>query len=162
MNTVCPIATIRCRMRDLLDLLRSDKDQEVFDCGEAGTVFRFLTAILANTKGGRIITGSERMLQRPCAPLVDALNDLGADIRFLKQTGFPPLYIEGTPLLGGRVKIDASVSSQFISALMMIGATMPEGLKITLKGRVVSGPYIGLTAWLMQQQGIDVEFFDRL
>ncbi len=148
-------------MRDLLDLLRSDKTTEVFNCGDAGTVFRFLTAILANMKGDRLISGSERMHQRPCAPLVNALNQLGADVNYQFQTGFPPLYIKGKPLHGGEVLIDASVSSQFISALMMTGATMTYGLKIMLKGKIVSRPYIELTVWLMQMQGIDVEFLER-
>ncbi|MHC1775108.1 MAG: 3-phosphoshikimate 1-carboxyvinyltransferase [Lentimicrobium sp.] len=149
------------RMHELLDHLHPDNNQEVFDCGDAGTVFRFLTAILANIKGDRLITGSERMYKRPCAPLVDALNLLGADVRYQLQTGFPPLFIKGKPLHGGEVFIDASVSSQFISALMMTGAVMTDGLKIVLKGKIVSRPYIELTVWLMQQQGIEVEFFEH-
>jgi 3-phosphoshikimate 1-carboxyvinyltransferase len=147
-------------MRDLLSQLWSDKSKKVFDCGDAGTVFRFLTAILANTEGDWLITGSERMQQRPCGPLVNALNDLGADVTYQSHQGFPPLLIKGSQQVGGEVSIDASVSSQFISALMMIGATMPEGLKIVLKGNIVSKPYIELTAGLMQEQGIAVEFRD--
>ncbi len=143
-------------MHNLLSHLRTDKSINEFDCNDAGTVFRFMTAILANTEGDWLITGSERMKQRPCAPLVKALNDLGADVKYQSQVGFPPLMIKGKPIIGGEVFIDASVSSQFISALMMIGAKMPDGVKIVLKGKVVSKPYIELTAWLMRQQGIDV------
>jgi 3-phosphoshikimate 1-carboxyvinyltransferase len=147
-------------MRDLLSQLGSDKSKKVYDCGDAGTVFRFMTAILANTEGDWLITGSERMQQRPCGPLVNALNDLGADVTFQSQPGFPPLIIKGSQLRGGDVSIDASVSSQFISALMMIGPTLPNGLNIVLKGNIVSEPYIELTAGLMQEQGIAVEFRD--
>jgi 3-phosphoshikimate 1-carboxyvinyltransferase len=145
-------------MRDLLSQLGADKSNKIFDCGDAGTVFRFMTAILANTEGDWLITGSERMQQRPCAPLVNALNDLGAAATYQSQPGFPPLVLKGRQLMGEEVSIDASVSSQFISALMMIGATMPEGLKIILKGNIVSKPYIEMTAWLLKEQGISVEF----
>ena len=148
-------------MQDLLNQLQSDKSSKVFNCGDAGTVFRFLAAILANTKGDWLITGSERMQQRPCAPLVNGLNELGADVTYQSQAGYPPLIIKGSQLRGGDVFIDASVSSQFISALMMIGATMSEELKIVLKGNIVSKPYIELTAWLMREQGISVEFKNR-
>lgn len=148
-------------MRNLLSQLQSDKSIKVFDCGDAGTVFRFMTAILANTAGDWLVTGSERMQQRPCAPLVYALKVLGADVTYKSQRGYLPLIVKGKQLSGGDVIIDASVSSQFVSALMMIGATMPKGLNIVLKGNIVSKPYIELTAGLMREQGIDVEIRNR-
>lgn len=143
-------------MNTLLHQLSQENNCRVFDCGDAGTVFRFLTALLAVSEGEHTITGSARMLLRPCGPLVSALQSLGAEISYLGSHGFPPLRIKGKPLSGGSVDIDASVSSQFISALMMIAPLMPLGLQIRLTGKTVSAPYITMTARLMQAQGIDI------
>lgn len=143
-------------MDSLLRQLSQDTRAMVFDCGDAGTVFRFLTAVLAITEGKRTLTGSARMQQRPCGPLVEALQHLGAEVSYSGKPGFPPLEITGKPLLGGYVEIEASVSSQFISALMMIAPLMPLGLHIKLTGNPVSAPYIGMTAGLMREQGIEV------
>ena len=126
--------------------------------GAAGTAMRFLTAFYAAKPGSDVLlTGSERMHQRPIAVLVNALRQLGADIAFTEKEGFPPLKIKGVQLLANQLMLDAAVSSQFISALMLIGPTMPKGLKLKLLGEAVSRPYISMTANLMNQLGLRVE-----
>lgn len=124
-----------------------------FDVGHAGTAMRFLTAFLARIAGKWEITGSERMKQRPVGVLVDALNRLGAHIEYKEKNGYPPLVIFGSYLTGGRIEIPASVSSQYISALMMIAPYMERGLEMVLTGKMVSGTYIGMTLQLMQEFG---------
>jgi 3-phosphoshikimate 1-carboxyvinyltransferase len=126
--------------------------------GMAGTAMRFLTAFYAVQEGKTVVlTGSERMKQRPIAELVDALRNLGAEIEYVENEGFPPLKIAGKKLKGGEVDIPASVSSQFISALMMIGPMMENGLQIHLKGKVLSRPYIELTADCMRNCGAEMK-----
>lgn len=133
------------------------------DVGAAGTNMRFLTSFLAVADGEFIITGTKRMLCRPIAPLVDALKKLGAEISYEKEIGFPPLRIKGKKLYGGSVEIDSSISSQFISSLMMIGSKLSKGLTIVLKGNAVSKSYIKMTARLMKQFGVDVNIVaDRI
>lgn len=129
----------------------------LIDAGLAGTVMRFLTAGFSVMPGNRLLTGSDHLKQRPLKPLTDALILLGADIRFAEKPGFAPMEISGKQL-GGKVKIDASVSSQFISALMMIGPFLKQGLEIELMGERVSGAYLKLTQGIMQQLGFVVEF----
>ena len=119
-----------------------DSNSTTFDIGAAGTSMRFLTAFLSKTVGEWIITGSERMKQRPIKLLVDALNQLGARIEYIENEGFPPLRIFGSALMGGEIKLKGNVSSQYISALMMIAPNMQNGLKITLEGKIISKPYI--------------------
>lgn len=127
--------------------------------GGAGTAMRFLTAYFATRPGTDItLDGSARMRQRPIAPLVDALRALGADIDYLAAEGFPPLRIRGRMLEGGSVSLDASVSSQFVSALLMVGPTMQGGLHLRLNGRIVSMPYIQMTLELMRLAGVDTQF----
>lgn len=128
-----------------------------FDIGHAGTAMRFLTAYLSRIVGRWELTGSERMKQRPIGVLVEALNQLGGRIEYAEQPGFPPLRIYGSHLEGGRLEIPASVSSQYISALMMIAPYMEKGLTIHLTGEVVSGTYIDMTAGIMREFGADVE-----
>lgn len=123
------------------------------DVGDAGTAMRFLTAYFALTPGERVLTGSPRMLQRPIKVLVDALRDLGADITYLGEEGYPPLRIVGQALTGRNVVVDTSVSSQYLSALMMLGACVPDGLRLQMKGEPVSMPYTHLTASLMRHCG---------
>lgn len=123
----------------------------VLDAGAGGTTFRFLTAFLATQEGREVVlTGSERMQQRPIRILVDALNALGADISYVNNEGFPPLRIRGKKLKGGNISIPADTSSQYISALLMIGPLLSGGLQLTLQGEVVSLPYIRMTLNLMQ------------
>jgi 3-phosphoshikimate 1-carboxyvinyltransferase len=140
-------------------LLRQDREQTdpVLDAGNAGTVMRFLTAYLAATPGSRTLTGDERMQQRPIAPLVEALRGMGAAISYTGRQGFAPLHIEGRKLRGGTVTMDGGISSQFVSALMMIAPLLDGPLKIQLEGPVVSEPYIGMTASLMRIAGLDVQ-----
>lgn len=124
-----------------------------FDIGHAGTAMRFLTAFLSRIVGRWEITGSARMKQRPVAVLVDALNELGARIEYMEQPGCPPLRIYGSLLLGGEIEMPASVSSQYISALMMIAPYMEKGLRIKLTGKVVSRTYIDMTLYIMREFG---------
>jgi len=127
--------------------------------GNAGTVMRFLTAVLAVTTGKWLITGTERMKQRPVKPLTDALQSLGADLSFTAKPGFPPILIKGNPLLnGGDVKLNAGISSQFISALMMLGPVLKGGISIQLEGDITSASYIRMTRALMLKAGADVDF----
>lgn len=148
-------------MKRLLEDISENISGRTYTAEHAGTVFRFVSAILALTPGEHILTGSERMQQRPCSPLVDALNQLGADIEYLVNTGYPPLRIKGGSLKGGRIEIDSSLSSQFISSLLMIGPYLDGGLDIILTGNIVSLPYIHMTIKIMQECGITVSFVDN-
>lgn len=125
-----------------------------FDIGHAGTAMRFLTAFLAKIVGEWEITGSERMQQRPIKILVDALIQLGAKIEYLKNEGYPPLKILGSHLKGGVLELDGSISSQYITALLLIAPTIEGGLTLKLKGEITSKSYIELTLKLMQKFGI--------
>lgn len=127
------------------------------DIGAAGTAMRFLTAYYSQKPGTHTITGSERMRKRPIKILVDALNQAGAKITYAGEEGFPPLNIEGCKLMGGHIELDSSVSSQYISALMMVAPTMEKGLELELKGNLVSLPYILMTKQLMEQFGAKVD-----
>ncbi len=138
----------------MLNVLNSD--DSCFDIGQAGTAMRFLTAYLSRIAGKWEITGSARMKERPVAVLVEALNRLGARIEYKEKEGFPPLVIRGSYLEGGEIEIPASVSSQYISALMMIAPYMAKGLRLILKGHVVSRAYIHMTAAIMRQFGAEV------
>ena len=127
--------------------------------GPAGTAMRFLTALFAASEGvDCVLTGSERMLRRPIGPLVGVLRKIGADIEYAGEEGFPPLRIRGRRLAGGSVEIDASVSSQFISALMMITPLLEDDLSIRLLGDVQSMSYIRMTAGMMTQRGACIDF----
>ena len=125
------------------------------DIKAAGTAMRFLTALLSVTPGTRLITGTERMRQRPIRLLVDALRSLGADIEYAENEGFPPLRITGKTLQSNPITLAGNVSSQYISALLMIGATLPNGLKLELTGDIISSPYINLTLKLMHDFGAE-------
>ena len=121
----------------------------------AGTAMRFLTAYLSVAPGTRIITGTERMQQRPIRILVDALRELGAQIEYAGKEGFPPLRITGTELTGEEISLAGNVSSQYISALLMIGPILKNGLRLNLTGEIISRPYINLTLQLMKEFGAD-------
>lgn len=137
-----------------------DSNDTTFDIGAAGTSMRFLTAFLSKTMGEWIITGSERMKQRPIKLLVEALNYLGARIEYIEKQGFPPLRIFGSALTGGEIHLQGNVSSQYISALMMVAPTMQHGLKIVLEGKIISKPYIKMTMEMMREYGVEVDFTD--
>ena len=126
---------------------------ETIDILAAGTAMRFLTAYLSVTQGDRIITGTQRMQQRPIQVLVNALRELGAHIDYVANEGFPPLRIQGTTLTKSHITLPGNVSSQYISALLMIGPSLKNGLKITLTGEIISRPYINLTLQLMKDFG---------
>jgi 3-phosphoshikimate 1-carboxyvinyltransferase len=125
------------------------------DTSNAGTAMRFLTAYLTLIPGKWILTGSDRMKQRPIGVLVEALRSLGAEIEYLGKLGYPPLMIKGKPLNGGEIKVDAGISSQFISALLLIAPVLPGGLSIWLQGQTVSFPYINMTLRLLNYFGIE-------
>jgi 3-phosphoshikimate 1-carboxyvinyltransferase len=129
----------------------------VLDINNAGTVARFLTAYLAAREGLWLITGQGRMLVRPMEGIVDCLRQVGADIEYTREEGHLPIKIRGKDIRGNTVSIDASKSSQFLSAIMMIGPYFENGLNITLEKKPVSMPYVEMTAKLMQMFGAHVE-----
>ncbi len=139
-----------------------DSNDTTFDIGAAGTAMRFLTAFLSKTVGEWVITGSERMKNRPIRILVDALNSLGARIEYVEKEGYPPLKIVGSALRGGEIRLDGGVSSQYISALMMIAPYMVNGLKIILEGKVISRPYILMTMEMMKEYGATLSFDENV
>ena len=143
-------------------IIRALRDMpETIDIGAAGTAMRFMTALLAATERGKhILTGTERMRHRPIQLLVDALRRLGADISYVGEEGYPPLRISGRRLEGGMVDIAGNVSSQYISALLMIGPMLDRGLTLRLNGDIISRPYIDLTLWTMREFGADAEWTD--
>lgn len=133
--------------------------ETTIDIHHAGTAMRFLTAYFAAFEDREtILTGSSRMQERPIGILVDALRDLGADIEYMKNTGFAPLKIKGKRLVKNKTSLAANVSSQYISALMMMGAKMPNGLEIHLDGKITSVPYIKMTQSLLDEAGIKSSF----
>jgi len=138
-----------------------EKGSGVIDIHHAGTAMRFLTAYFASKEGCEVeITGSKRMTERPIRLLVDALQRMGADIEYKNEVGYPPLLIKGKKLHVDSVKLQANVSSQYVSALMLIGASLPKGLEIILEGQITSTPYILMTLEIMQHAGIKGTFKD--
>ncbi len=131
----------------------------LLDIGAAGTAMRFLTAFLATRVGKTfLLTGSQRMKQRPIAPLVEALRTLGAEIDYAAEEGFPPLRISGKKLRGGTVELPAQISSQYVSALLMIAPTLEQGLHLHLRGEIASAPYISMTLALMKTFGVEAKW----
>ena len=136
--------------------------QEI-DIHHAGTAMRFLTAYFAiQNKREKLISGSKRMKERPIKILVDALNQLGADVSYKENEGFPPLLIKGKQLTKHKVSLDANVSSQYISALLLIASKLENGLELTLKGKITSVPYINMTLSLLTQLNIETEFKNNI
>lgn len=133
---------------------------ETIDIMAAGTAMRFLTAYLSVTPGDRIITGTQRMKQRPIGILVDALRKLGANIEYVEKEGFPPLRIQGTTLTKSHISLPGNISSQYISALLMIAPTLKNGLQVTLTGDIISRPYIDLTLQLMKDFGAQASWLN--
>ncbi len=151
-------------MRLYLSFINTCAGSEIplsLDTHNAGTVFRFLLAYLANQDGRWLLTGEERMRQRPVGALVDALRSLGADIKYSEKENFPPLIIQGRKLNGGEVLLNASASSQYVSALMLIAPYLPGGLTIRLQSEPVSSAYIDMTATLMRDFGAVVTVSDK-
>lgn len=142
-------------LAEALDTLAATPRGAQINLENDGTAMRFLTAYVAATEGMEAtLTGSERMCGRPIGQLVTALRECGADISYLDSEGFPPLAIKGRRLNGGRVTVDATVSSQFVSALLMVAPTMTDGLDIELDGEPASAPYIALTLNMMEHRGV--------
>lgn len=134
-------------------LLKSQSD--ILDVKDAGTTMRFIAAYLAINGNGQILTGTERMKQRPIGPLVDALRELGATVEYLENEGFPPLKINKIEnQLTDKISIPGNISSQYISSLLMIAPYLPNGLEITLTTEVFSKPYIEMTLDLMRAFGV--------
>lgn len=143
--------------RTMLRLLQNEQDS-ILDAGDAGTAYRFLTAYLATRPGKQFLTGSKRMLERPIAVLVDALRGLGAQIRYAGREGFPPLQIDRPNFdheIQPELHIQSTVSSQYISALLLIAPRLTKGLVLHLEGETVSEPYINMTLGLMKIFGAD-------
>ena len=130
------------------------------DIKGAGTAMRFLTAFLATQPGEHVITGTDRMKQRPIGILVNALRYLGADIEYLGKEGYPPLRIKGRTLEGGYIEVAGNISSQYISALLMIAPTLKNGLQLRITDGAISRPYIDLTLWMMREYGADADWSD--
>lgn len=145
-------------IRVMLAAARTLGKERVIDLGSAATAMRFLTAAVAVSEGIEVtLTGSEQLCSRPISPLVAALQSLGADIEYQSREGYPPLTIRGHKLKGGKVALDASISSQFVSALMMAAPMMEMGLKISLDGAQRSRSYLRLTADIMSRRGATVK-----
>ncbi len=135
----------------------------IVNIGAAGTAMRFLTAYFASKEGVEVILdGSDRMRKRPIGPLVEALRSCGASIDYAGEEGFPPLKISGCKLSGGDISISGAVSSQYISAMLMIAPLMKQGLKLTLTDETVSRPYIMMTLGLMEKWGVESDFSDNV
>lgn len=138
--------------RVIINALASDEKEK--DIGHAGTAMRFLTAYYALMPGEVILTGSERMKNRPVGELTEILCKLGANIEYIERDGYPPIKIKGGNLKSRDIEINSSISSQYISALLMIAPMLEKGLKIKLKGKTTSASYINLTIELMKKAGI--------
>ena len=135
------------------------KNNGILDIHHAGTAMRFLTAYFATKKGSKVeLTGSDRMKERPVQLLVEALKRMGGNIVYQEESGFPPLLIVGKELQQNSVKLKANISSQYISALMLVGASLKRGLKIELEGRLTSKPYILMTLEILKKIGITCSF----
>lgn len=128
--------------------------RHVYDCRDSGTAARFLIAQLAITQGTHTVTGSERLCQRPFAPLIDTLRSLGANITYTEREGFLPISIRGNSPTVTRIKVDGSQSSQFVSAILLAGAAMPQGLAVEVTGEAVSQPYIQMTIDVLNKANI--------
>ncbi|HIP47642.1 MAG TPA: 3-phosphoshikimate 1-carboxyvinyltransferase [Lutibacter sp.] len=144
----------------LLKALNSE--DRVIDIGHAGTAMRFLTAFFAVQEGKTTqLTGSKRMQERPIKVLVDALVELGAEIQYLKKDGFPPIEIKGKKLTKSKIRVNGNISSQYISALLLVAPSLSSGLEIELLGNITSIPYIKMTLSLLNKLGVKTSFKDK-
>ncbi len=135
----------------------------IVDIHHAGTAMRFLTAFYAIQEEKEVLlTGSSRMKERPIKILVEALLQLGADIEYLENEGFPPLKIRGKKIIKNKVSLPANVSSQYISALLLIATKLQNGLELTLEGAITSVPYIKMTLALLNEIGVETSFIDKV
>lgn len=152
----------QCDDTDAVLLALAQPDASEVNIGAAGTAMRFLTAYFATREGREVvIDGTERMRQRPIGVLVDALRQLGADIEYVKAEGYPPLKITGTRLHGGALTVSGSVSSQYITAILLI-APVIGGIALTIEGEIMSRPYIDMTLALMNRYGVKAEWRENV
>ena len=159
-GSILPDNLSNCDDTEVIVTALKDNPYEI-NIKAAGTAMRFMTAYLAVRDGEEhILTGTERMKHRPIGILVDALRFLGADIEYVGEKGFPPLRIRGKRLEGGLLEVPGHISSQYISALLMIGPVLDKGLTLRLIGDIISRPYIDLTLWTMREYGADAEWSD--
>ncbi|WP_047247622.1 3-phosphoshikimate 1-carboxyvinyltransferase [Maribacter thermophilus] len=154
---------------DILNLSNSDdaqvmargltKKSGTVDIHHAGTAMRFLTGYFATLEGSDVVlTGSKRMTERPIKILVDALKELGADISYVDQEGYPPLKIKGNKIVKNKVSLPANVSSQYISSLLLVAPSLENGLELELVGKITSVPYIKMTLSLLEEIGVETSF----
>ena len=147
--------------KHLNEALQYYTNSNLINVGHAGTDMRFLTAFLSLKNGSYELTGSDRLQQRPVKDLVEVLKTLGADINYKNKEGYPPLLISGKQLSGGKVEISGSVSSQFITALLLVAPYFTNGLELTIIGDLVSKPYVNMTIELMKEFGASVIWKDH-
>ena len=167
---LCDSSTLISTSDDTVLLLRhlsldfshlSDNEVIELDCANAGTVLRFLMTAVSMMNGTFVLTGSERMKQRPVKPLVDALRSLGVSIDYLEKEAYPPIKIKGGEIKGGKLEISVEQSSQFASSLLLAAPLWEKGLSLTLTGNLSSMPYIDMTINMMKYVGVDIERNDR-
>lgn len=159
-STIVPDNLSDCDDTEVIVNALNDNPYEI-NIKAAGTAMRFMTALLAVREGEEhVLTGTERMRHRPIGTLVDALRSLGAEIDYVGEEGFPPLRIRGRALDGGLLDTAGNISSQYISALLMIGPMLGKGLTLHLTGDIISRPYIDLTLWTMREFGADADWSD--
>ena len=147
--------------RTLLELINS-QDAKVLHAKDGGTTIRFMLAYLAVHEGETILTGSEQLIERPIGPLVDALVSMGAEIQYLGRRNYPPLLIHGKMLKGSRVDVESDMSSQFVSALLLIAPILRNGLILRIKGEMVSKPYIEMTLQIMKHFDIRYDWSQNM
>lgn len=148
-------------LSSLLDLIRNNQSKGEtgllrIDARNAGTVLRFLVPLLSVTRGHYLLTGSERMKQRPIGALVEAMQETGAAIEYLENPGFPPLLIRGRAITGRRISLDASISSQYVTAIILLAPTLEEGMTIEISGKPASWPFVKMTTGLLTGLGVHV------
>jgi len=146
----------------LFEILSNYKTRKGLNCEDAGTALRFIIAFLATREGIWNVSGTKRMHERPIKPLIDSLVKLGANIHYLENKGFPPIEIKSEKLSSGKLKLPGNISSQFISALLLIAPTIKGGLNLEITSKVLSKPYIDMTLGLMSEFGIEYSWENNL
>ena len=146
-------------LKALQSTKKASSDAQIIDIHHAGTAMRFLTAYFSVSPGHEVVlTGSQRMTERPIKVLVEALQQLGAEITYEKEEGYPPIRIKGRKITKSKVSIPANVSSQYISALLLVAPQLENGLELTLVGEITSVPYIKMTLALLNEIGVETKF----
>ena len=146
----------------LFEILSNYKTRKGLNCEDAGTALRFIIAFLATREGIWNVSGTKRMHERPIKPLIDSLVKLGANIHYLENKGFPPIEIKSEKLSSGKLKLPGNISSQFISALLLVAPTIKGGLNLEITSKVLSKPYIDMTLGLMSEFGIEYSWENNL